>query len=659
MRHTGDRTHRSWKGCRPFLLAILICFCALTVGAGGLASGGELDPVHLRSLVDQIVARQMDEYRVPGVTLSIVKDGEAALAVGYGYADLENEVPVDPALTLFRPGSISKLLTWTAVMQLVEQDMLDPDADINTYLDFQIPDRILGCKTTTPQPITMRHLMTHTPGFEDVLEDLFVLTPDRMISLESYLRRHVPARIFPAGEVLAYSNYGAALAGYIVERVSGQPFAEYVEEHIFAPLGMVNSTFRQPLPDHLAPNMAIGYKFFEGQFYQGDFEYISMAPAGSMSTTASDMARFMIAHLDEGRYGDQRILMPQTVRLMHSQQYTQHDRLNGVTHGFFEDTIQGRRVIGHNANTMLFYSHLLLFPEERLGLFASYSGGSDPSEVIRLPEKLLREIIAEYYPGAQVSLPEPPLDARERAGSYLGEYHPTRMTHTGPLKLIGIMQAVGLDLTEEGFLRARAMGQSFEFVEIEPGFYINRDINEEPMIEALAFSDGPCGRVLLNVGSGSLIRVPWYESITFLGSLTVLALLMMTSSLVGWAVSWFIRYRRDKTPSHSLGERLARIVAVALSLLTIGFLAGLGYVLSDIDPAYGIPNIVLGLVTPLTRLVFALPWAILLMGIATILFAILAWVSRYWSLLVRVHYSLLALSVMGLFWVLIFTNLLI
>ncbi len=193
------------------------------------AGSHELTAQDVEAFLDGIVPLQLEHDDIAGATISIVKDGKLLLAKGYGYADIEKKKPVSAEETLFRPGSVSKLFTWTAVMQLVEQGKLDLDRDVNTYLDFKIPDAF-------GRPITLKNLLTHTPGFEEAIKDLFAVgseSPD----LGKYLKTHIPKRIYPPGTVPAYSNYGAALAGYIVERVSGRPFNDYIEESIFKPLG--------------------------------------------------------------------------------------------------------------------------------------------------------------------------------------------------------------------------------------------------------------------------------------------------------------------------------------------------------------------------------------------------------------------------------------
>ena len=226
-------------------------------------------------------------------------------------------------------------------MQLVEQGKIDLDRDVNDYIDYKIPDAF-------GKPITMKNMLTHTPGFEEQIKDLITFRTDSP-DLGQYLKTHIPARIFPPGTVPAYSNYGAALAGYIVERVSGQPFSQYIEEHIFKPLGMDHSTFAQPLPTELAPNMSNGYQL--GSEKELKFEMVTPFPAGSLSSTAEDISRFMIANLQDGQFGDARILKPETAKLMHSRLFGLDPAANAMAYGFYEESRNGHRIIGHGGDT--------------------------------------------------------------------------------------------------------------------------------------------------------------------------------------------------------------------------------------------------------------------------------------------------------------------
>ena len=206
----------------------------------------------LETFFDGILPLQLERSDIAGASVLVMKDGNVLLQKGYGYADVKTKKPVDPAATIFRLASISKLFTWVSVMQLVEQGKLDLDADVNRYLDFQI-------RPAFNKPITLRNLMTHTGGFEEVMNDLIVTDPKKAVSLRDYLVHNQPRRLFPPGEIPAYSNYGVGLASYIVQRASGQPFEQYAEEHIFTPLGMTHSSFHQPLENRLQYTDSLGY----------------------------------------------------------------------------------------------------------------------------------------------------------------------------------------------------------------------------------------------------------------------------------------------------------------------------------------------------------------------------------------------------------------
>jgi CubicO group peptidase (beta-lactamase class C family) len=309
---------------------------------------GPTDRAEMEAFLDEELGKEMEKHHIAGAAVSVVKDGELFFAKGYGSADLENGIPVDPERTNFRIGSVTKLFTWTAVMQLAEQGKLDLDADINTYLDFRIPD-------TYPQPITLKDLMTHTAGFEDRYFEQLALDADDQVPTREWLISHMPARVRPPGDVAAYSNYGTALAGYIVARVSGEPYDQYIQEHILNPLDMVHTTAQSPIPRDLRAQASVGYKYEDGAF-QVFPHYLGQpatVPAGGMQASATDMARFMIAHLQDGRHGDAntaeaRILNKSTTQQMHSTLYTPDPRLLGTSHGFFDFSDNGQRTIGHS-----------------------------------------------------------------------------------------------------------------------------------------------------------------------------------------------------------------------------------------------------------------------------------------------------------------------
>ena len=322
----------------------------------------------LVDFVDGVMAQQIATREVAGALVTVVYKGKVLFSRGYGFADIDKGEPVDGQQTLFRPGSVSKMFTWAALLQQVEAGRVDLDADVNTYLDFRIPEY-------EGQPIRVRDLLSHTPGMSDV-GGLTAPSPDKITPYVEWMKSHVPVRHWAPGTETSYSNFGSVLAGYIVERVSGEAFPDYVEKHIFKPLGMAATTFREPLPAALAPRMATGYQVKDGRLVAKPFELFSpVMPAGSGTSSGPDMARFMLAMINGGALGKVRILKPESVRLLLTDSVANAPDLPGMAHGFFVVRKAGPRMVGHGGNTGDFHSHMILAPEADLGFFVSETGG--------------------------------------------------------------------------------------------------------------------------------------------------------------------------------------------------------------------------------------------------------------------------------------------
>src|SRR6202789_36141 len=349
------------------------------------------DPVTLTAAdLDSWLGRFMPcaaiRREVSGAVVVVVKDNQILFAKGYGYADRAAHRSVDPETTLFRVASISKLFTWTAVMQQVELHKLNLDADINTYLDFRIPD-------TWPVPITLRNLMTHTAGFEEVSKNTYAANAGSMPALGTLLKAWVPERLYPPGKIVAYSNYGAALAGYIVERVSHERFEDYVAKHILAPLGMRHATFVQPVPLSLAQDLSDGY--LSGSFVPSPFEFVELRPAGGLSASGLDMARFMMAHLGNGEFRGRRILDSETAILMHAETFQPDPAMPGMALGFWHLDRNGHVVVAHTGDTVVFHSGLYLILDAHTGLFVSGNTGGDGEY---LPRDIFQAFMDRYFP---------------------------------------------------------------------------------------------------------------------------------------------------------------------------------------------------------------------------------------------------------------------
>jgi CubicO group peptidase (beta-lactamase class C family) len=375
----------------------------------------DLTAPDVETFYDGLIPYALARGDMAGGVFVVVKDGEILFAKGYGFSDIAKRAPVIPDQTMFRPGSVSKTFTWTAVMQLVQAGKIDLDRDVNDYLDFKIPAKF-------GKPITMRNLMTHTAGFEDGIDKSFVKKADQLFPLADYVKNYMPARIEPPGKVVAYSNYGAALSGYIVQRLSGEPYADYVANHILKPLGMMHSTMEQPLPAGLAPFMAEGY-IKASDDKPLPFEYVETAPAGSMSASGIDMAHFMIAQLEGGTYNGVSILNPATIALMHSPQSRMAPGVNGLDLGFYQENRNGLRIIGHAGDTEAFHSDLHLLLDKHVGVFMSFNslGKEGAAENVRVA--LFRAFLDRYFPFTppeEKTVASAKADAARVAGWYEG-----------------------------------------------------------------------------------------------------------------------------------------------------------------------------------------------------------------------------------------------
>ena len=607
-------------------------------------TNGPIDAKELEAFFDGLVTAQLRAYHVPGATVAVVKDGQIFFAKGYGFADLEESRPVLANETLFRIASVTKLFTWTAVMQLGEQGKLDLNADVNTYLKtFQIP-------ATYPEPITLIHLMTHTAGFDQPV-GISARNAEDIRPLGEVLEDNLPARVRPPGQFSAYSNYGTALAGYIVEEVSGIPFHQYVERNILNPLKMNSTTFQQPLPPELAADMAVGYTYAKGTYHPELFQYHQLSPAVPMSTTATDMARFMIAHLQDGRYEDARILKDVTARQMHRQLFTHDPRVSGWTYGFMELNVNHQHMIWHRGSwSPQFYTLLVLLPEHNVGLFASYnSPGGGPAR-----SALLRAFLDRYYPAPAPKVPQPPADFQLRARRFTGSYRTTTSTYTTFAKLTNLFAQVDLTAQPDGTLLMTGFGDPQPWVEVEP--LVFRAAGRQPFFSRdLVFHEDDQGRItrffLSNDPRFAFERIPWYETTTFTFGLLAACAVLFLSTMI-WPISFLIHCHKGKTrPPQSLLPRLARWLMGSISALSLFFIGLLITSGIQTGPGYGVPMLVIAL------LVIMSLTASLVIGSTISL--VLMWKGRCWSLANRVHYTMVTLAALTFIWWLNNWNLLI
>jgi CubicO group peptidase (beta-lactamase class C family) len=519
----------------------------------------ELTKADFETFLDALIPSQLRNRNIAGAVVSVVKDGQVLFQKGYGYADVEEKKPVLPDQTLFRPGSISKLFTATAVMQLVEQGKLDLDRDVNDYLDFPIPK-------TYPEPVTLRELLTHTGGFEETLKNLFVAHESDIKPLRTYLVNEMPARIFRPGKIPSYSNYGFTLAGYTVERVSLEKFERYIENHILKPLGMNNSTFDQPLPAQLARQMSKGY--LSASKKPRDFEWVQAAPAGALTTTAADMTRFMLAFLQDGAVDGVSILKPETVRQMETRQFESHPMLPGLGITFMEYLIDPVRIIAHGGDTVYFHSDMILIPEAHFGYFLSYNSLGKPVGGGR--GEVWRTLVNRYFSAAGPSKPDvDPNSVKSDGQAVSGLYDGTRRGETTLLKIVALASQFSVRSDKEGVLQIEGMknqsGELQRWREIAPLVY--REIDG---LERLCFRRNPSGAVAEILPFPAIYegqRIPWYASKIFIGLLIGGSLLLALLTVLLWPVAVMIRKRYQRPLFNTKTDRvlyfLTRIVCLA------------------------------------------------------------------------------------------------
>jgi CubicO group peptidase (beta-lactamase class C family) len=539
-------------------------------------SATEITASDVEAFLDGLVPMQLQRDDIAGAVIVVVKDGNVLVSKGYGYADIKARTPVSPGATLFRPGSISKTFTWTAVMQLVEQGKLNLDRDVNDYLDFQVPH-------TFGRPVTLRNLMTHTAGFEEVIKDLAVDRIEELPRLQPFVISHQPKQIYVPGTIPAYSNYGADLAGYIVQRVSGMPFEQYVQQNIFEPLGMLHATFVQPLPNSLKPMMSNGYALASQDAKPFELVPPEPAPDGSLSITGADMAPFMIAHLQNGRYGEARLLQQQTTEMMHARQFAMDSGVNGMALGFYEESRNGLRIIGHGGDLSYFHSDMHLVLDKGLGFFVSYNssgkGDLDPRTA------LWEEFLDRYFP---LTTPNTEAPGKDAVDSVPGKYLSSRRAQTTIMKALWFVLAEpSVSQASDGTIQVDSMndfaGQPKRWRGI--GGMNFREVGGQQL---LVFKPDASGHLQMITEDPIEIfqRVSWNENKTVWTITLGFATLVFVLTLLLWPVAALLRRHYKKNLTLDPIQRRLRLLVKIVCAVDLGAFVAFAGIL-----VYGFSNL--------------------------------------------------------------------
>jgi CubicO group peptidase (beta-lactamase class C family) len=540
-----------------------LLFCAFLAAGSARAIAVEtppqaplkLDAAKLSAVIDPLMSGWVNTQKGPGAVVTVATRDGLVFAKGYGHADVAAGTPFTADTTLVRPGSVSKLFTGIAVMQLVDAGKLDLDKDVNAYLDFSIPTPGGGV------PVTLRRLLRHRAGFEEHVKGLFSRDPEPE-PLGRWLARSLPPRLFPRGDIPAYSNYGVALAGYIVERVSGEPYAAYMERHILEPLQMTRSTFRQPLPSALAPMMAKGYRI--GGKPLGVFETIAGAPAGALSATGTDMARFMRALLNGGVLDGVRILSKERLDEMTAPRDATAAGYLGLA--FFGRKLKGYDTIGHDGETMAFFSALTLFPAQDFGVFVSFDGMPNP----RTAPDPTSAVVDHFLPNSVLPKPDdaptPDIAARADKPNIAGVYRPSRWAESTLVRLHELIDQVQIGLDKDGQASLSSaiwpFGKGTALKRVDQNLYLG------PKNLRLVF-DNTSGAQLVTPAV-IFQRISWYEGAGFIGAALAASTLILFFTLLAWPLAALSRRWRTTPRSESAADRrrhpTARLVAVGAAL---------------------------------------------------------------------------------------------
>ena len=595
--------------------------------AKGQVQGAALTATDVNAWLDGFLPYALGRGDIPGAVVVVVKDGQILTQRGYGLADVAKNRRVDPSTTLFRPGSISKLFTWTAVMQQVEQGKLNLDADVNQYLDFKIPP-------FEGKPITLRNIMTHTAGFEEQVKDIIVTDEKKAIPYEKLLKRWTPHRVYAPGSTPAYSNYATALAGYIVQRVSGEHIDQYVARHIFTPLGMKHSSFSQPLPANLKPLMSQGYS--PGSDKPIGFEFVGPAPAGSLTSSGEDMGRFMIAHLQNGAG----ILQPKTAELMHSTANVPIPGLNGMALGFYQHNVNGHRVIAHGGDTNAFHSDLHLFIDDGTGLYVSFNSRGKEGATTSLRQALFDQFADRYFPAAPT--PQPKIDAkaaRANAELLVGSWGSSRRAYSSFVSIADLLGQTQITVGEDGTLHApvaEVLGlRPFKWVPVGPMLW--RDANGHEMLGAKVV-DGKATQLSINSIAPIMVMLPtpWYLNAAWLLPALYASLAVFALTIILWPTRAIVRRRLGSTfaleGKDLKAYRWSRIAAGAILGVLVAWLVAVSLMFADVSFG-GVMDAIVTVLGILSAVAFVGGFLVTLWYAYTVWRGKWRWPAKVWSVL--------------------------
>ncbi|MFF3665929.1 serine hydrolase domain-containing protein [Microtetraspora malaysiensis] len=589
------------------------------VARSAAAHGDDLGPA-----IDRAVPAVLAEDKIPGAAVVVVENGKTVFSKGYGLADVGSGRPVDTA-TPFLTGSLAKVFTAEAVLRLVGEGRLDLRADVNRYLTaFKIDDTYPG------RPVTLEHMLTYTAGFDDDIVGLAREDPATLPSLAESLKAHQPRRVRPPGTLIAYDNYALALAGHLVEVASGEPYAQYVAEHVFAAHGMTGSTAALPHPAAIGARLARGYRPDGDGHAEQKGQYSPWTPSGTgPAVTPADMARYMIDQLK----GDP------LARQMQARHFTADRRMPGMGYTLEERPRNGRRILYKDGDVPGYHNAMALMPDQRFGVYVVFNGDGTSGAAAWDAQKLLTQIIDRRFPAPAASAPTP---LTADVSRYAGSYRSARTSRSSLMKASTLFVVPTVTANPDGTLTTTGLSPDPDrwtqhWIQIAPGLFRERDG------QARISFPGDGTLVSSALPSEVYEEVPWYDAPTLNLPLFVTGALALLLATLGLPLAAAVRRIRKVRPP--LPARLAALAAWISAALATVFLAGFALLMAD-------PNVLMAALPLNSPRLAALPvlaTLALAFAVPMVPATVVAWRARWWSLPSRIAYTLLALAAVAYF----------
>ncbi|MGO4889583.1 serine hydrolase domain-containing protein [Anaerobacillus sp. MEB173] len=615
-------------------IVLLLSFLLLLLPLQSYAMTEESIPMtkdNVQAFAEDYFTERMEEFQIPGAVIIVVKDNEILYQQGFGYANLEKGLQVDPSQSLFRIGSVTKLFTATAIMQLVEQGLIDVEADINEYLtDFQIDTKAF-------QPIRVKHLLTHTPGFDEKIIGMAARDYRDRMPLREYVREHQPEMIREPGQYVQYSNYGMALLGLIIEEVSGLTYEQYIEDHILKPLDMNNT--------HVMMNPAVEEKMAREYFPMGDtyqeeplYDF-HVYPAGSMIATAEDMAKFMLVHLNEGTWNNTTVLNEETARLMHERQFSQHLNVQGFGYGFFERLQNGHRFLEHGGNTGGTNSMLTIDKERNIGVFISNNSYTGALVSYEFPSAFINH----FYPMSESAMAVENTDSSAQENNlkrYEGSYTTNRYSREDVSKVVlALSPPIKISTETDQSLLVKYFGQEHTFIQVEPLVFMEAGTGQY-----IAFEEDDKGKITHLFFSDSFVyeKGSWYQNVLLHGILIGLFVLLSVITgliLIFTLIKKFVRRNKESlSPAIEKNQSWYKDAGKLNIMICLSFLLFFVVLVIGLTQMTGASAVFLELPIAV-QFAFYLPLLTILFVIIQGGVLLLSWLSKSGSIFKRLYYT--------------------